>query len=84
MRPRAARRYDAAERIGAAYRVTAELEAPVPLRALQTVGAGIFAAVIAVPTEMPNAARQICSIASLEAAASVISAIAESDMLGCG
>lgn len=74
----------AAERIGAAYRVTAELEAPVPLRALQTVGAGIFAAVIAVPTEMPNAARQICSIASLEAAASVISAIAESDMLGCG
>lgn len=72
----------AAERIGAVCRTAAELNAPAPLRALQTVGCGVPAAVIAVPTEMANAARQLCSLASLEAAASTMSAIAESDMLG--
>lgn len=71
----------AAERIGAVCRTAAELDAPVPLRALQTVGCGVPTAVIAVPTEMANAARQLCSLASLEAAALTISAIAESDML---
>ena len=70
------------ERLRTVCRTAAELNAPAPLRALQTVGCGVPAAVIAVPTEMANAARQLCSLASLEAAASTMSAIAESDMLG--
>lgn len=71
----------AADRIDLPCRVTADTCASVPLRALQTLGAGCDAAVIGIPTEMQNAARQLCLLESIDSAAALISAIAESDML---